>query len=163
MVQELVNTLDVETGEDALDTREGLARFGVSARERGELRELRELLRAACLAHAGTPIPPGAGHALARHLGRAWLALDVGRDGDAALRPAEGLDGVAELTARIAAGVAVAAVDGSWRRLKACAAGDCQWVYYDRSPAGRSRWCTMAVCGSRAKMRGYRARRRPRG
>ncbi|MFE7121750.1 CGNR zinc finger domain-containing protein, partial [Streptomyces sp. NPDC057654] len=33
----------------------------------------------------------------------------------------------------------------------------CQWVFYDRSPAGRGRWCSMAVCGSRAKMRAYRA------
>ncbi|MEU6854644.1 CGNR zinc finger domain-containing protein, partial [Actinacidiphila alni] len=29
-----------------------------------------------------------------------------------------------------------------------------------RSPSGRSRWCTMAICGSRAKMRAYRSRTR---
>ncbi|NEC67457.1 CGNR zinc finger domain-containing protein, partial [Streptomyces sp. SID9727] len=26
-------------------------------------------------------------------------------------------------------------------------------------PAGRRRWCSMSVCGARAKMRAYRARR----
>jgi predicted RNA-binding Zn ribbon-like protein len=38
------------------------------------------------------------------------------------------------------------------------AADTCRWVYYDRSPAGRSRWCTMSLCGARNKMRKYRAR-----
>lgn len=76
------------------------------------------------------------------------------------LRPAEGLVGVDALTARLAADIAVATAEGNWRRLKACQAWDCRWVFYDRSPAGRGRWCSMAVCGSRAKMRSYRSRRR---
>ncbi|MGW0547614.1 CGNR zinc finger domain-containing protein [Streptomyces altiplanensis] len=54
---------------------------------------------------------------------------------------------------------ATAAAEGAWPRLKACEAQDCRWAYYDRSPAGRSRWCSTAVCGSRAKTRGYRAGR----
>ncbi|WP_251499189.1 CGNR zinc finger domain-containing protein, partial [Actinacidiphila cocklensis] len=62
----------------------------------------------------------------------------------------------AELTAAVAAAIVRATADGTWPRLKACAADTCRWVYYDRSPAGRSRWCTMAICGSRAKMRTYR-------
>ncbi len=75
------------------------------------------------------------------------------------MHPAPGLEGIARFTARIAAGIATAVADGTWSRLKACEAHDCRWVFYDKSPAGRSRWCTMAVCGSRAKMRTYRARR----
>ncbi|NED72902.1 CGNR zinc finger domain-containing protein, partial [Streptomyces sp. SID9944] len=51
-----------------------------------------------------------------------------------------------------------ALVAGTWTRLKACEAADCHWAYYDRSPAGRGRWCSMRVCGARAKMRRYRAR-----
>ncbi|WP_199853793.1 CGNR zinc finger domain-containing protein [Plantactinospora sp. BB1] len=36
----------------------------------------------------------------------------------------------------------------------------CRWLHYDRSPAGRSRWCTMGICGSRATMRVHRQRAR---
>ncbi|MDX3067990.1 CGNR zinc finger domain-containing protein, partial [Streptomyces sp. ND04-05B] len=45
-----------------------------------------------------------------------------------------------------------------WQRLKGCGAPDCHWAYFDRSPAGRGRWCSMQVCGARAKMRRYRAK-----
>ncbi|MFG2141652.1 CGNR zinc finger domain-containing protein [Streptomyces sp. NPDC048650] len=169
LVQDLVNTLDVETGEDALTAEGGPAAFlrarGVpeAAPEEGEsaaLLELREALRAVCLAHtARREVGEDTARTLDRLLGRAPLVLAVGPDGGAALRPAAALRGTARLTALIAAGIATAAADGTWTRLKACEAHDCRWVFYDRSPAGRSRWCTMAVCGSRAKMRSYRARR----
>ncbi|MFF7877264.1 CGNR zinc finger domain-containing protein [Streptomyces californicus] len=43
-------------------------------------------------------------------------------------------------------------------RLKACAAADCRWVFYDRAPASNGTWCDMDVCGARHKMRAYRAR-----
>ncbi|ARH95311.1 hypothetical protein STRMOE7_15805 [Streptomyces sp. MOE7] len=172
LVQDLVNTLDVETGEDALAAPDGLADFlrdhdapGLPPEEPepasgAELHELREALREVCLAHtAGTPVPAPAARSLDRLLAAAPLVLTVAPDGGAALRPAAGLRGTARLTARIAAGIATAVADGTWQRLKACEAHDCRWAFYDRSPAGRSRWCTMAVCGSRAKMRTYRARR----
>ncbi|MBQ1161861.1 CGNR zinc finger domain-containing protein [Streptomyces smyrnaeus] len=169
LVQELVNTLDIETGKDQLATPEGLARFvsdhGLTRFRLGKpdlagLRELREALRAACLAHtSGAPASPEAAETLERHLGAAPLALRIEAGGEAALEAAPGLTGLPALTAHLAARIAIAAGDGSWQRLKACETHDCQWVYYDRSPAGRSRWCTMSVCGSRAKMRTYRARR----
>ncbi|GAA2618639.1 CGNR zinc finger domain-containing protein [Streptomyces axinellae] len=163
-----MNTLDIETGADDLARPEGLAAFvrthrlsafGLGARDLPELRELREALRAACLAHGGVPMPPGHAEALERRLSAAALTLSIGTDGGTALRPAPGLTGLAALTAHLAAKIATAAGDGTWQRLKACEARDCVWVYYDRSPAGRRRWCDMAVCGSRAKMRAYRARR----
>ncbi|NED12274.1 CGNR zinc finger domain-containing protein, partial [Streptomyces sp. SID9124] len=84
------------------------------------------------------------------------LRVTVDAAGGAALCPVEEPPG---LTARIAAAVAAASADGTWARLKACEAADCHWAYYDRSPAGRRRWCSMSVCGARAKMRTYRARR----
>ncbi|OEU87119.1 hypothetical protein DB35_26750 [Streptomyces abyssalis] len=172
LVQELTNTLDVETGEDSLAAPGGMEEFarrhgieglggGASAaRQLAVLRELREALRAACLAHTGTDMPSGASEALGRRLAEAPLVVAVDGAGRATLRPAEGLTGPALLTARVAAGIATAEADGTWQRLKACPAHDCLWVFYDRSPAGRGRWCSMAVCGSRAKMRTYRAKRR---
>ncbi|MGI5469101.1 CGNR zinc finger domain-containing protein [Streptomyces sp. CA-132043] len=168
LVQDLANTLDVEAGRDSLAAPGGLAAFlrahelppaPAGKRETAAVQRLREALRAACLAHTGQDVPPETERELDTLLAAAPLVLTVDARGEAALRPAPGLTGVAALTARVAAGIATAAADGNWRRLKACEAHDCLWVYYDRSPAGRSRWCSMAVCGSRAKMRSYRARR----
>ncbi|WP_410586100.1 CGNR zinc finger domain-containing protein [Amycolatopsis sp. lyj-23] len=59
---------------------------------------------------------------------------------------------------RVLAAVVTAGLDGSLRRLKACAAEDCRWAFYDRSPNVVSRWCETSVCGARHKMRAYRAR-----
>ncbi|MCX5558209.1 CGNR zinc finger domain-containing protein [Streptomyces sp. NBC_00038] len=154
LVQSLVNTLDIETGADSLDGAEGRAGFGVPEGELERARELRESLRAALLAHAGHP-PHGTVTPLGELLARAPLVVtvDVG-DGSAALAPAD----EGPLLSRVAAAVAQALVEGTWTRLKACEAVDCHWAYYDRSPAGRGRWCSMQVCGARAKMRRYRAK-----
>ncbi|MDL5201960.1 CGNR zinc finger domain-containing protein [Streptomyces sp. ALI-76-A] len=154
LVESLVNTLDIETGADSLDGAEGRARFGLAEAEVSGARELRESLRAALLAHAGHPqhraVTP-----LGALLAAAPLVVTVdGRDGSAALAPADG----GPLLSRVAAAVAQALVEGTWTRLKACEAADCHWAYYDRSPAGRGRWCSMQVCGARAKMRRYRAK-----
>jgi predicted RNA-binding Zn ribbon-like protein len=59
---------------------------------------------------------------------------------------------------RVLAAVITAGLDGSLRRLKTCAAEDCRWAFYDRSPNVVSRWCETSVCGARHKMRAYRAR-----
>ncbi|CAM5648096.1 hypothetical protein SHIRM173S_08180 [Streptomyces hirsutus] len=55
------------------------------------------------------------------------------------------------LLSRVATAVAEGVAAGTWIRLKACEAADCHWAYYDRSPAGRGRWCSMQVCGARAR------------
>jgi predicted RNA-binding Zn ribbon-like protein len=58
--------------------------------------------------------------------------------------------------------LAAAAVDllrhGPLDRLKLCDA--CPWLFLDTSRNHSRRWCTMNECGSRLKMRRYRARRR---
>ncbi|GAA2414606.1 CGNR zinc finger domain-containing protein [Streptomyces glaucosporus] len=168
LVRDLINTLDVEAGADALAADGGLAAFahdhgltglGLTKHDVPDVVRLREGLRAACLAHTGARVPEGTAAELAALLRRAPLTVTVDEEGAASLEPADVPPGAAALTARIAAAVAAAAGDGTWARLKVCEAHDCRWAYYDRSPAGRRRWCTMAVCGSRAKMRTYRARR----
>lgn len=154
LVESLVNTLDVETGADTLDTEEGRGRFGITEDGLAEARELRESLRAVLLAHAGHP-PHREVAPLGRLLAHAPLYVAVDdRDGSAALAPAPD----APLLSRVAAAVAEGLTQGTWMRLKACEAPDCHWAYYDRSPAGRGRWCSMQVCGARAKMRRYRAK-----
>ena len=46
----------------------------------------------------------------------------------------------------------------SWRRFKLCREPTCRASYYDASKAAVKTWCSMATCGSRNKMRRYRAR-----
>ncbi|MEV7405978.1 CGNR zinc finger domain-containing protein [Streptomyces sp. NPDC091267] len=157
LIEILVNTLDVETGADTLTTVEGRAELGITEPDVPAARDLREALRAVCLAHAGHCLPDdGSVSLLDRLLADAPLRVAVDAAGAAVLRPAGDHAG---LTARVALAIATASADGTWARLKACEAADCQEAYYDRSPAGRRRWCSMSVCGARAKMRAYRARR----
>lgn len=43
-------------------------------------------------------------------------------------------------------------------RLRICGADDCSARFLDTSPSGRRRWCSMAGCGNRSKVRRHRAR-----
>lgn len=43
-------------------------------------------------------------------------------------------------------------------RVRICASDTCSSRFYDRSPAGRRRWCSMELCGNQAKARRHRAR-----
>lgn len=43
-------------------------------------------------------------------------------------------------------------------RLKLCDAHDCGWLFIDASRNRSRRWCEMAECGNRAKVRRYRER-----
>ncbi|MEV5985684.1 CGNR zinc finger domain-containing protein [Streptomyces sp. NPDC052051] len=154
LVETLVNTVDLLSGADRLGTPEGRAEFGVTEEDLADVRALRESLRAACLAHAGHP-PHREVTPLGALLARAplYVAVDE-RDGSARLAPVD----EGPLLSRVAAAVAQALTEGTWQRLKACELPECHWVYYDRSPAGRGRWCSMSTCGARAKMRRYRAK-----
>lgn len=44
-------------------------------------------------------------------------------------------------------------------RIKRCPSETCHWFFFDSSRNGKRRWCAMADCGTRAKVRQYRARR----
>ncbi|MCF3960637.1 CGNR zinc finger domain-containing protein [Streptomyces fuscigenes] len=150
LIEDLVNTRDVEDGTDALDSPEGRRPYGLAAAAVPEAKRLREALRAALLAHAGH----GSAEELDALLANVTLRVRVDAAGTAAVTASGG-----DLRARVAQAVATASLDGTWQRLKACEADTCQWAFYDRSPAGRRRWCSMSVCGARNKMRTYRARR----
>lgn len=168
LVQSFVNTTDIEVGIDTLRTpaelaafaeEHGLPSYAYDEADVAACRELREALRDACQAHAGTDLDDGGLEALNALLARGPLAVRIDAIGDAHVRPVDGLTGADALIAELAAAVAAAVADGTWRRLKACAMHSCRFIYYDKSPAGRSRWCSMAICGSRAKMRAYRQRK----
>jgi predicted RNA-binding Zn ribbon-like protein len=57
---------------------------------------------------------------------------------------------------------AVFLTSADFSRLRACANPQCRWIFHDGTRSGTRRWCSMAVCGNRAKVRRYYARIRPR-
>lgn len=62
----------------------------------------------------------------------------------------------------LAAGLAAADWLTTAGSASACPGQGCGWLFAD--PSGRRRWCSMAVCGNRAKVRRHAARaRRPDG
>jgi predicted RNA-binding Zn ribbon-like protein len=42
--------------------------------------------------------------------------------------------------------------------MKACDDEDCRWAFYDQSRNRSGKWCDMAECGNRHKVRRYRSR-----
>jgi predicted RNA-binding Zn ribbon-like protein len=67
-------------------------------------------------------------------------------------------DRLDQARAAIATSFAHFLADDSPDRLRVCANEGCRWVFVDRSPAGRRRWCDMRTCGNQAKAARHRAR-----
>ena len=169
LVQAFVNTVDRENGPDLFDQPRDLEAWArhrslVLPARLGPAREVREALRALLWANnpeglvvadpgdPDAPAPRGGCAAAVAVLDRAAAGLSP-RFGPPRL---EGDDAVGAIL-----GVAfLAMADGSWRRLKACPADRCGWAFYDRSVNGTATWCSMRVCGNRAKTRAYYRRRR---
>jgi predicted RNA-binding Zn ribbon-like protein len=169
LVQELVNTLDIELGQDELIDRASLEEW---LRARGLLaagepldgedleraRGFREALRTLLYEHASEGERTAAAAALDGVAPAALLRVRFAADGVPELAPAAGgLDGA---LAGLLAIIDRAACDGTWQRLKVCAEHSCRYAFYDHSRNRSGSWCTMAVCGNRAKARSYRERRR---
>jgi predicted RNA-binding Zn ribbon-like protein len=88
---------------------------------------------------------------------RARLHPHFGHDGPTLVPSASGVDGA---LGRLVAIAFLAELDGSWAHLKVCAREECASVFYDRSKNHSGRWCSMARCGNREKVRAWRERRR---
>jgi len=167
IVQAFVNTLDIEESTDELSSPEALASWltarGLVEHPRGTKADLalaldlREALRGVLRSHAGHGPASGPTRSLQEIATRLPTRLDVTSDGRVQAVPAG--SGVQAALARILLIGADAATLGTWSRLKACSADDCQWAFYDRSPTRNGCWCSMQICGSRAKSRAYRRRR----
>jgi predicted RNA-binding Zn ribbon-like protein len=166
-VREFVNTIDIEGNLEQLESasalaawlaERGLASSGVRA-TRADLAnalELREALRAILLAHNGSPASEPAAEALDAAVRRAQLTLRFDSEGAARLAPeARGIDGA---LGRLLVIVHSAIAQGTWERLKACRWHTCEWAFYDNTKNRSGAWCTMDVCGNRAKARAYRKR-----
>jgi predicted RNA-binding Zn ribbon-like protein len=170
LIQQFANTYDDLRGRDDLAdlaaasawlTDRGLLAptdGPLSTQEFDALHRLRPAIRGLCLANSGCE----------RHAQDLALLNAVARQ--AGLHPVLEHDGQPTLELEAAAGLGssgrlVAIVfnalwDGTWPRLKACPGDACNYAFYDRTRNNSRTWCSMARCGSRAKMRAYRTRRR---
>ena len=164
LIERLVNTLDIETGRDAIcdvpGLREWLAENGygddAGADDVNRATDAREGLRALLAMNAGLKADQRAVAALNGVLAPVSLGVEVTLHGIQLGASGGGLD---ELLADVSQAILEARADGTWSRLKVCRSEDCRWAYYDRSKNRSSAWCTMAECGSREKVRAYRSRR----
>ena len=163
------NTLDVEDGIDewapgpvALSNwlgERGLLAEG-SAVSRADFRlalDLRSGLRALALVNNGGPPDESAMMRMGQALDRFPLVADLSPGGPG-LRPYR-LAPVRAALGVIVAGYARAVATGDWPRLRRCPAEDCAWAFWDSSAKGARRWCTMRVCGNRAKVRAFAQRK----
>jgi len=121
----------------------------------------REAIRDLLLANNGEELPGASLEELRTAASSAPLQIEVSGDGSLATAPAA--SGVDALIARTLSVAAAAQERGEWQRLKACRSHDCVWAFYDRSRNRSRHWCSMGVCGNRAKTRAYRAKRASRG
>jgi predicted RNA-binding Zn ribbon-like protein len=167
LVQALVNSINLETGKDVIDTPAGLEawldEFGLLPAEApvvesdvARTRELREALRLLIRRNAEPEVDAdAAARTVSRVAATGRLTVEFGPDGTAGLRPLDpGVDGS---LAAVAAAAFEAMNAGTWTRLRACLR--CHWASYDRSRNLSSRWCSMRYCGNRTKTRAYRRRR----
>jgi predicted RNA-binding Zn ribbon-like protein len=188
-VRAFVNTLDIDERTDELTSPAALANWlqasdltsdaapgaDITEADLARALRLREALRGALRSHvppvAGTTPGPGGAWVTApdgaseptaelrRIAADLPIRLEIGAGGRVRAA-ADGSGGPAAL-ARLLLITAEAATLGTWPRLKVCSADDCRWAFYDRSPTRSGCWCSMRVCGSRAKSRAYRRRAAP--
>src|SRR5271165_2814974 len=177
VLQSFVNTLDIEQATDDLrderDLRDWLRSAGLrpeqadsvpTARDLADAVRLRETLRTVLRSHAhhgghSGEAPADYRQAVAdlRQIA-AGLPVRLEIDDAGRARSAPAGSGIDAALASILLIASEAAATGTWTRLKACSADDCQWAFYDRSPTRNGCWCSMQICGSRAKSRAYRQR-----
>ncbi len=167
LVQQFVNTLDIENGVEELSSpaglREMLERLGLldghscTSTDLRHALEVREALRRVLLANNGAEVDPESARALERAAERARLTVRFASGRGTALVPqASGVDGA---LGRVLAVVHDAQASGTWERLKACRRDVCHWAFFDRSKNRSGTWCAMSVCGNRTKKRrAYRRR-----
>jgi predicted RNA-binding Zn ribbon-like protein len=175
LVQAFINThydLEVEHGAELLETPSALARW---LRRRGLLDAgtgrltVRDLRRALAVREGLRTLARANSDGGACDRQAVLGALnDTARGGAVEIRFAVdgprfvrcehgGLDAAIGILLAITAG---AMLDGGWARLKICPGHHCGWAFYDHSRNRSGRWCSMSVCGGRAKARAHYLRHR---
>lgn len=132
-----------------------------AARALEEAREVREAMHAVLLSLAQAARPPATLtawlEALFAESGASWK-LDWSEEG--ARRRMAPAVGVRTPTLLIVDAFVAFATSPEFSRTKICSGEDCDFVFLDLSPKQDRLWCEMRVCGNRAKVKAWRARKR---
>jgi predicted RNA-binding Zn ribbon-like protein len=169
LVRDYVNTFDLETGIDSIDSPDELATWfseqglvddlvDPSEEEVADARAVREAIRELLLENNGIAADSAAASKTLEAAGRE-AHLTVRFENGLPLLAPEG-DGVRAAIGRIVAAVAELAPTDEWKRLKACRDETCRVAFYDKSRNRSRAWCSMEVCGNREKARSFRERHR---
>jgi predicted RNA-binding Zn ribbon-like protein len=166
LIRDFANTIDIEEGTDELSTPAALAAWltgsgllestpAIDRRGHRDYLRLRSGIRAALDVHADPAAEPlaAADAVLARLPVLVSLSPEV-------LAPSPALPPARHALAGLALAWARMVLTGEADRLKRCAEDSCGWVFWDVSKNHSRRWCSMRVCGNRAKARTYAARQR---
>lgn len=163
IIQDFLNTVRFDQASDSLGEGDALPAWcarteycsGADRLTLADLRRFREALREVLGARTD-PQAADRWRALEPFAGRAGYRMHIMQAGLPALRPQGcGADSVIAHILRI---VYDAVRDGTWPRLKACRKQTCRRAFYDTSKNGSGAWCSMRVCGNRAKAERRRAR-----
>jgi len=131
-----------------------------SAPALAELREFREMLREGLSRwREGEPPAPSLILRLNRELARDPRHVSLRLQDDALVTEMVSTgDPLDRLYADLAASLAMMLSRDDRSRYRACANEACRFTFYDDSKPGTRRWCSMELCGGRAKARAFRLR-----
>lgn len=116
---------------------------------------VQEALRALQAANNGMAITAAQVERVNRAIDEHDFRPRVSADGDLTVIPLRADDPVG----RILSLVVLAMRRGLWKRFKVCRDDGCRASYFDATKNGAKTWCAMETCGSRNKMRRFRAKR----
>ena len=170
LVRRFVNTLDIEDGTDELGTTHQCAHWlqangllapkhALTPSEAEHVRSIREALRDVLVSnHHESETHRPALDTLNGVIREAQLLVTLDDRGWAIHPQVERVSPVAGAMGKLMVTVLDGMSDGTWDRLKVCSNDVCRWAFYDRSRARSGKWCSMSICGNRAKQQAWRSR-----
>jgi predicted RNA-binding Zn ribbon-like protein len=152
--------------QEALNAATERAALGELDKVAGEARALREWFRGFVRKHMGRPLPPGAIRELTplnRLLERdeTFSRITVDRNGDGGrleLRVKRRWRSPESLLLPIGEALAKFVCEENFANVRACEGHSCTLMFVDHTRRRGRRWCSMAICGNRAKQAAHRNR-----
>ncbi|MFN2595502.1 MAG: ABATE domain-containing protein [Actinomycetota bacterium] len=163
LLEDFVNTNELDGDEEAFKDPTGLSAWfdergiavdGPSDGDVAKAIEVREAMRSLMAANNGEPMDAQAADVLNAFAAGTSLTFQIGADGRGSLEPAG--SGIDRALGSVLGAMFESMADGSWANMKACRADTCRWAFYDATKNHSKTWCSMSVCGNRAKARSYR-------
>ena len=152
--------------QEALNAATERAALGELDKVAGKARALREWFRGFVRKHMGRPLPPGAIRELTplnRLLERdeTFSRITVDRNGDGGrleLRVKRRWRSPESLLLPIGEALAKFVCEENFADVRACEGHSCTLMFVDHTRRRGRRWCSMAICGNRAKQAAHRNR-----